>query len=97
MERLGDPVHRFRRLAALCLLGIVARAALAQSPPPDLAAILRRIQTTCFALYPPRLLRRMSGSAAPAPESIRDDPRGQVRYLKTEEKVDRGLFYPSIL
>src|SRR5207245_6464701 len=26
-----------------------------------------------------------------------DDPRGQVRYLKTEEKVDRGLFYPSIL
>ncbi len=76
---------------------VPAPAPPAPSTPPDLAEMLRRIQTTCFALYPPKLLRRMSGSAAPPTEAIRNDPRGQVKYLKTEERVARGLFYPSIL
>jgi len=43
------------------------------------------------------MLQQMSGGDGRAPEAIRDDPRGQVKYLKAEEKVDRGLFYPSIL
>jgi SAM-dependent methyltransferase len=95
--------HRFVATIAAATLGAAtlaaampARAASAQAPP-DLAAMLRRIQTTCFALYSPEMLRQMSGSAAQAPETIADDPRGQVKYLRTEEKVARGLFYPSIL
>jgi SAM-dependent methyltransferase len=82
--------------AAALVTAMPARAASAQAPP-DLPDLLRRIQSTCFALYPPEMLRQMSGSAAQAPETIRDDPRGQVKYLKSEEKVARGLFYPSIL
>jgi SAM-dependent methyltransferase len=83
-------------LVTAVMATLAASTALAQAPP-DLAAMLRRIQTTCFALYPPEMLRQMSGSDAQAPETIRDDPRGQVKYLKTEERVARGLFYPSIL
>jgi SAM-dependent methyltransferase len=83
-------------LVTAVMATLAASTALAQAPP-NLAAMLRRIQTTCFALYPPEMLRQMSGSDAQAPETIRDDPRGQVKYLKTEERVARGLFYPSIL
>jgi SAM-dependent methyltransferase len=95
MRRTG---HRITTAFAATMFAIamLARAASAQAPP-DLADMLRRIQTTCFALYSPEMLQRMSGSAAQAPEAIRDDPRSQVKYLKTEEKVARGLFYPSIL
>jgi SAM-dependent methyltransferase len=83
-------------LVAAVMATLAASTALAQAPP-DLAAMLRRIQTTCFALYSPEMLRQMSVSDAQAPETIRDDPRGQVKYLKSEENVARGLFYPSIL
>ncbi len=89
------------RFTAVFITGALAAAALATAAfaqvPADLAAMLRRIQTTCFALYSPEMLQKMSGSAALAPTAIRDDPRGQVKYLKTEETVARGLFYPSIL
>jgi hypothetical protein len=100
MKPLTDPKETrswTRRTAVACLLGLCAAAARAQGKPPDLDGMLRRIQATCFALYSPEKLRQMSGGDGHAPETIRDDPRGQVKYLKAEEKVDRGLFYPSIL
>ena len=84
--------------AALCAaLGAFPVAAAAAPPPADLASKLRRIQETCFDLYPPALVQKMSGRPGPPPDDVRADPRRQVAYLKTEEKVAKGLFYPSIL
>lgn len=91
------PRRRACLTTAVWLLILAWRPAGAQAPPPDLGAQLRRIQATCFDLYTPAMLKEMSGTAARAPEAIRDDPRGQVKYLTSEEKVARGLFYPSIL
>jgi SAM-dependent methyltransferase len=39
----------------------------------------------------------MSGKEGAAPEAIRVDPEGQMRYLGTEEVTGKGLFYPSRL
>ena len=86
MKPLTDPKETrswTRRTAVACLLGLCATAARAQGEPPDLDAMLRRIQTTCFALYSPEMLRQMSGGDGHAPEAIRDDPRGQRRPLSS--------------
>ncbi len=69
----------------------------AAHPAPDLAAALRRIQNTCFASYPPDLVEKMSGREGPVPDEVRSDPGRQIEYLKTEEVVAKGLFYPSRL
>ncbi|HEV8700100.1 MAG TPA: class I SAM-dependent methyltransferase [Candidatus Polarisedimenticolia bacterium] len=66
-------------------------------PPPRLADLARRIQIVCFESYPERLLRRMSGRRGPIPEEVRADPRLQVKYLKSEWVVRKGLFYPTWL
>src|SRR5713101_3207843 len=89
-----------RALASLVMIMAIPPLAPAGQVVPRIPAIddaLRRIQTTCFDLYPPKLLRRMAGRSGPVPEEFRADPRRQVRYLKKEEKVAKGLFYPSIL
>ncbi|MFQ5876914.1 MAG: SAM-dependent methyltransferase, partial [Acidobacteriota bacterium] len=61
------------------------------------AGILRRIQNTCFSEYPPEMVRRMSRTDGPLPEEIPRDPARRQKFLKTEETVERGLFYPSLL
>ncbi len=94
-----------RRTAAALLIACVATAtarAGAPSAPPGadpagFAEQLRRIQTICFAAYPPALLERMSGRSGPPPTDVALDPRLQIKYLKTEEVVKKGLFYPSLL
>jgi SAM-dependent methyltransferase len=58
---------------------------------------VREIQVVCFATYPADLVARMSGREGPIPDAVRSDPRLQVKYLKTEEVVAKGLFYPSLL
>jgi hypothetical protein len=63
----------------------------------DLAATVRTIENACFAAYPQELLTRMSGKLGPPPEAVRLDPRLQMKYLMTEEKAQKGLFYPSLL
>ena len=96
--RSGGGIFDLAARAALCaVLGTFPLAAAAAPPPADLASKLRRIQETCFDLYPPGLVQKMSGRPAPPPDDVRTDPRRQVAYLKTEEKVAKGLFYPSIL
>lgn len=57
----------------------------------------RTIQNVCFAAYPPDLLERMSERPDPPPPEVREDPGLQMKYLKTEEVVRKGLFYPSWL
>jgi SAM-dependent methyltransferase len=64
---------------------------------PDLAAAVRAIQNVCFSVYPPKLLKRMTGRAGPPPVDVGSDPRLQMKYLSAEEKATRGLFYPSFL
>src|SRR5207245_944038 len=84
---------------AIVFAGLLAAVSAAAPAPPtaDLAGKLTRIQTTCFDLYPEKLIRRMSGRPGPVPDDVKADPRKEVAYLKTEEKVAKGLFYPSIL
>lgn len=98
---------RGRPLVAVFLLAAAAGAGAADpdrlpppAPRPDrgaVAAALRVIQNTCFGLYPPDLLRRMTGKEGPVPEEVRSDPRLQMKYLATEGIAGKGLFYPSLL
>jgi SAM-dependent methyltransferase len=89
---------RFRRLL---LLGLAAGAGqpgeTGAHPDIDLHATIREIQNVCFSLYPPELLQRMSGRPGPPPEEVRLNPPLQMKYLSTEEKAEKGLFYPSLL
>jgi SAM-dependent methyltransferase len=66
-------------------------------PSPSLQDVARRIQIVCFESYPERLVRRMSGRPGPVPEDVRADPHLQVKYLKSEWVVRKGLFYPTWL
>ncbi len=80
-----------------------SREVAAPSPPGDgldeagLANAVRTIQNICFASYPPDLLKAMTGHNGPPPPEVLEDPRLQIRYLKTEAVVAKGLFYPSLL
>ena len=65
--------------------------------PRSLEEVARQIQIICFAAYPDDLVQRMSGRPAPVPEEVRSDPRLQIEYLKSEEVVRKGLFYPTLL
>lgn len=74
--------------------------ALSLAAPPGafpLTDLARRIQIVCFESYPKRLVRRMSGRPGPVPEEVRSDPQLQVKYLKSEWVVRKGLFYPTWL
>src|SRR5712664_3261784 len=84
-------------LHSLLFLQIVSTGRAAAASSGVSIETLKRIQTTCFDLYPPALVEQMSGRSGPVPEAVRADPRLQVKYLKTEERVAKGLFYPSIL
>jgi SAM-dependent methyltransferase len=98
VRRSARPVPRtFRRLLRLLpilLLGAAPRPTLSPAPPD---AALREIQNVCFAAYPSDLLQRMTGHAGPPPPEVQSDPRLQVKHLKTEAVVTKGLFYPSLL
>lgn len=85
---------------AILLWGVAAAAADAGATTPSapgLEDLARRIQIVCFEAYPEKLVRRMSGRPGPVPGEVRADPRLQVKYLKTEEVVRKGLFYPTLL
>jgi SAM-dependent methyltransferase len=58
---------------------------------------IREIQNVCFATYPQKLIESMSGRPGPVPEEIHDDPGLRQKFLKSEEIVTKGLFYPSLL
>jgi SAM-dependent methyltransferase len=66
-------------------------------PRDDLGARAREIQNTCFALYPPEMLARMAADGGAPPDEVRNDPARQQKYLKTEDVVEKGLFYPALL
>ncbi len=82
-------------LVASVAAGVATSAAAA--PAADLAVALTQIQNTCFAAYPHDLVARMSGHRDPIPEEVLTNPRLQIRYLKSEDRVSKGLFYPSLL
>jgi SAM-dependent methyltransferase len=86
-------------MPALILAILLALSAPAAGVPSeiDLRATIREIQNVCFVLYPPELLRRMSGRPGPPPEEVRLNPSLQMKYLSTEENAEKGLFYPSLL
>jgi SAM-dependent methyltransferase len=65
--------------------------------PDALLRAVREIQNVCFATYPQELIESMSGRPGPVPEEIRNDPRLRQKYLRSEEIVAKGLFYPSLL
>ncbi len=69
------------------------------TPVPSDAVLeaARTIQNVCFALYPPELLKTMTGSATPPPQDVSADPARQMKYLTAEKKEEKGLFYPSSL
>lgn len=92
--------------AALLALSLAASPAEIQvaaevediAPPSlPLAELAKRIQIVCFESYPERLVRRMSGRPGPVPDEVRSDPQLQVKYLKSEWVVRKGLFYPTWL
>jgi len=62
-----------------------------------LAARAREIQNACFDLYPRDLLNRMATDEGTPPAEVRSDPGLQQKYLKTEDVVEKGLFYPARL
>lgn len=84
-------------LAAPCAPRAAASEPAPAQAPIDLAATVRTIENACFAAYPQELLTRMSGKPGPPPEAVRLDPQLQMKYLMTEEKAQKGLFYPSLL
>lgn len=101
-----------RRVAPItvALLGLAATFAAGVSAAPgdgappgdaaaadDLSARAREIQNSCFALYPTDLLKRMAYDGGTPPEEVRGDPALQQKYLKTEEVVEKGLFFPARL
>lgn len=100
-RRFGFGIPPAGCLAALAFCAIApapARGAIDGAPQhPGLAEVARQIQIICFEAYPEELVQRMSGRPAPVPEDVRSDPRLQVKYLKTEEVVRKGLFYPTLL
>lgn len=65
--------------------------------PESITAAARTIQNVCFSLYPPDLLATMTGTPAPPPQEVRDDPARQMKYLSAEKHAAQGLFYPSSL
>jgi SAM-dependent methyltransferase len=89
--------------AALLALSLAAPPGVAAAtddsalPTLPLTDLARRIQIVCFESYPRRLVRRMSGRPGPVPEEVRSDPQLQVKYLKSEWVVRKGLFYPTWL
>ncbi len=88
---------------ALCALWIAAStlhsaaAAEPDGPAPALIRVAREIQNVCFSEYPDSLVRAMSGHEGPIPEDVREDPDLRQRFLRSEEIVAKGLFYPSLL
>jgi len=84
-------------MALAASAAIAVTAALPAAVPADLAGTVRTIENACFAAYPQELLTRMSGKPGPPPEAVRRDPHLQMKYLMTEEKAQKGLFYPSLL
>jgi hypothetical protein len=74
-----------------------APAAAAPLRGEALADVVRRIQNTCFATYPPDMVRRMTGIDGPVPASIRENPALQFKAFHHEDKRAKGLFYPSDL
>jgi len=87
-----------RRIGTALLVFPVAAAMDDIAPPTlPLTDLARRIQIVCFESYPRRLVRRMSGRPGPVPEEVRSDPQLQVKYLKSEWVVRKGLFYPTWL
>ena len=76
---------------------VQARAEDVAQPSLPLADVAKRIQIVCFESYPERLVRRMSGRPGPVPDDVRADPHLQVKYLKSEWVVRKGLFYPTWL
>ncbi len=97
---------RGRRVApiAAALLGLAVRFAAPGDgvPPGDtagpdgLAARAKEIQNTCFALYPRELLARMATDDGTPVAEVRSDPARPQKYLKTEDVVEKGLFYPAL-
>jgi len=92
----------------IALLVAIAFAAPAAAGPTDhqpatapspaaIDAAVRTIQNTCFAAYPADLLAVMSGHPGPPPAEVLENPALQMKYLRTEEVEERGLFYPSSL
>jgi SAM-dependent methyltransferase len=81
--------------ALLCAGGACDTGAVAAAD--DLAARAREIQNACFALYPRELLARMATDDGTPSEEVRGDPALQQEYLKGEEVVAKGLFYPARL
>ena len=63
----------------------------------ELLRVARDIQNVCFAQYPPDLIKDMSGHEGPVEEELRADPARRQKFLRTEEIVKKGLFYPSLL
>lgn len=61
---------------------------------PDIAL---QIQNICFSEYPPKLIRSMSKDADLPAGRLLSDPALRQKYLKTEEIVAKGLFYPTLL
>jgi SAM-dependent methyltransferase len=92
-------MERVRRIPASILTLLLLLPCLAAGVPSeiDLRATILEIQNICFSLYPPELLRRMSGRPGPPPEEVRLNPPLQMKYLSSEEKAEKGLFYPSLL
>ncbi len=90
---------------AAALLGLAAGFAAPGDGVPSgstvgsdgLAARAKEIQNTCFALYPRELLMRMATDDGTPAAEVRSDPARQQKYLKTEEVVEKGLFYPARL
>ncbi len=92
-------------IAPLCLFilslhSIDSRGGEADTTPPEdehQLPVAHDNQTVCFAQYPPDLIKDMSGHEGPVPEEIRADPVRRQKFLRTEEIVGKGLFYPSLL
>jgi len=83
--------------AAFFFVALVSAAPDGRPPAhATLVAAVRRIQNTCFATYPPALLKRLTGKEAVAVE-VPSDPALQMKAFVEVDRREKGLFYPTSL
>jgi len=61
------------------------------------AAALPLIQRVCLDSYPPDLLGGLTHGKTTIPPEVAADPTRQTDFLDADLKVEKGIFYPSLL
>jgi hypothetical protein len=88
--------------AGLLAAAFSTNACTTPTPPPTPATLpatdaLPLIQRTCLDAYPPELLGGLTHGKTSIPPEVDADPTRQTDFLDADLRVEKGIFYPSLL